>query len=107
MEIFTVIFMMFFAFAIFSGISRFIDNENSPIVSEEAYVKRKINDTHIDANGASNTTLMIVFTVNSKDIKCHVRNRIYRGIPKDTYGVLTHKGTRFIKFEFDGQVVEK
>lgn len=107
MEIFTVIFIIFFAFSIFSGISRFIYNENSPIVSEEAYVKRKINNTHIDANGVSNTTLMIVFTVNSEDIKCVVRHRIYREIPKNTYGILTHKGTRFIKFEFDGQVIEK
>ena len=99
--------MMFFIYSIFSGINTFIDNENSPIVSEEAYVKRKIKDTHIDANGIANTTLMIVFTVDSRDIKCRVRNRIYRGIPKDTYGVLTHKGTRFIRFEFDGKVVEK
>lgn len=107
MEIFTVIIIILFAYSIFSGINTFIDNENSPIVSEEAYVKRKINDTHIDANGVTNTTLMIVFTVDSQDIKCHVRNRIYRSIPKDTYGILTHKGTRFIKFEFDGKVIEK
>ena len=107
MQFFIFIFIIFFAYALFSGIKTFIENENSPIISEEAYVKRKINDTHIDANGVANTTLMILFTVNSKDIKCHVRNRIYRGIPKDTYGILTHKGTRFIKFEFDGKVVEK
>lgn len=46
------------------GAKEFTVNENWPIVSEEAYVKRKINDTHVDANGVANTTLMIVFTVD-------------------------------------------
>lgn len=107
MQIISVIIFGFIALAIFNSIKTFINNENSEILTEEAYVKRKVNDTHMDANGGMNTTLMIVFTVKDRDIKCAMRHRAYRNIPKASKGILTHKGTRFISFEFDGNIVER
>lgn len=70
-------------------------------------MKKKIDDTSVDANGVMSTTLLIVFTVSNKDIKCRMRHRAYKNISKHTNGMLTHRGTRFISFEFDGNIVEK
>lgn len=107
MEVIILIIICLIGFSVITGIKTFFDNENSEVLSEEAYVKRKIDDTHVDANGVMNTTLTIVFTVKDKDIRCVMRHRAYRKIPKNSKGILTHKGTRFISFEFDGVLVEK
>ena len=107
MEVIILIIICLIGFSVITGIKTFFDNENSEVLSEEAYVKRKIDDTHVDANGVMNTTLTIVFTVKDKDIRCVMTHRTYRKISKNSKGILTHKGTRFISFEFDGILVEK
>lgn len=107
MEFLMIIIIGLIGFSIINGIKTFVDNENSEVLSEEAYVKRKIDDSNMDANGVMNTNLIIVFTVKDKDIRCVMRHRAYRKIHKNSKGILTHKGTRFISFEFDGNLVEK
>lgn len=107
MELFAAVIILVFAGLLVRNIAQFIQNENSPVVTEQALVTRKINDTHIDANGVASTTLLICFDVGGQVLKCSVPGRVYRAIPKGASGLLTHQGTRFKAFEFGGCRVEK
>jgi hypothetical protein len=108
MGFFIAIFAGIFIYIIFKGATQYIDNENSPLVTEPAHVVRKINDTHMDANNVMHTTVLIVFALESgEQIRCVVGHRVYRAIPDGASGMLTHQGTRFYRFESGGIVVEK
>lgn len=105
-----VIFCLFlgvFAVLIAVNIKRFIDNERSPVVTENAWLRRKRDNTSIDANGVMNSTLSLVFEVDGGTLECVVSGRTYRAVREGAHGLLTHQGTRFRCFVFDGIRVEK
>lgn len=92
---------------IVAGISQYIQNENSPILTEKATLVRKINDTMIDTNGVPMTTLYLKFEINGITRKFTVSGRIYRSVQENSIGLLTYQGTRFISFESNGVKVER
>ncbi len=107
MQVLIVIFIIIFVCTLVVNIKRFIENENSPVVTENAYLRKKINDTHMDANGVVHSSLLLLFDIDGNTIKCVVPGRVYRAVNEGTYGLLTHQGTRFKCFEFNGIKVEK
>jgi hypothetical protein len=93
-------------------ISRYIKNENSPIISTKAQLIRKKRDTHTntDANGVMTTdeTLILVFGLDTgSELKFTVGGRIFRNVPEYEWGTLTFQGTRFLKFQSPSGIVEK
>lgn len=107
MNYFIAIFVVLFICILAINVKRFIDNEKSPVITEPAYLKNKKSSTSTDENGCMSTTLYLVFETNDNIIKCTVPNRIYRAVRENTHGMLTHQGTRFKSFEFNGIRIEK
>lgn len=93
-------------FGIITLISKLIESKNSEVLSEKAYTKSKIDNRYVDSNGVLNRNLIIVFDIDNKEIKCVVKSEVFEKIPENVSGILTHKGTSFIKFKFDGKVIE-
>lgn len=91
---------------IINSINTSKDNEKSEVLKEKAYIKRKIDNTYIDGSGVLNRTFLIVFTVGNEEIECVMREKAYKSIPENINGMLTHKGTSFMKFEFDNKIIE-
>lgn len=109
---FQVIFFIFFAFIIFLSVSRYIKNENSPIISIKAKLIKKKRDVHTntDSNGVmtTNETLILKFELDTgSEMELIVGGRIFRNIPEHEWGTLTFQGTRFLKFESISGIVEK
>ena len=107
-----IIFFIFFAFVVFMSITRYIKNENSPIISTKAQLIKKKRDTHThaDANGVTTTneTLILIFELDTgSELRFTVGGRIFRCIPEYEWGTLTFQGTRFLKFQSISGVVEK
>ena len=78
-----VIFCLFlgvFMVLIAVNIKRFIDNERSPVVTENAWLRRKRDNTSIDANGVMHSTLSLVFEVEGGTLECVVPGRVYRAV---------------------------
>lgn len=107
MTVFFGIFICVFIYLIFMNVRRFIENENSPILTEQATVVRRYVDSHTDANGMMHSTSVLVFSTAQGEIRCMVRHGAYRDIPEGAEGMLTHQGTRFYQFVFDGVTVVK
>jgi hypothetical protein len=107
-----LIFIVFLGFTIFSWISRYIKNENSPIVATKAQLVDRKSDLHTstDANGAMSTseTHYLIFQLDTgSQIELVVNGRIYQNVPELEWGTLTFQGTRFIKFESNSIIVER
>lgn len=107
MSILLILFAGAFVALIGWNVWRWMENERSPVLTEHAYLRRKVTESHLDANGVMNTTLLLVFDLEGKSLKCTVSGRVYRAVREGANGLLTHQGTRFRCFEFDGIRVEK
>lgn len=112
MEIFLILFFMIFIGAIVKGIITYIENENSPIISTKAnLIKKKRNThTHTDANGITSIdeTFILIFQLDTgSEMKFTVKRRIFKSITENQWGNLTFQGTRFMKFQWEGGVVER
>lgn len=93
-------------------VTRYIKNENSPIISTKARVIRKKIDahTHTDANGTMtrNETFILVFELDTgSELRLTVRRRVFRNITENEWGTLTFQGTRFLKFQSPSGIMEK
>lgn len=109
---FIVLFIAVLGFIIFSMISRYVKNENSPVISTRAQLIDKKRDwhTHTDANGATMTdeTLYLIYQLDTgSEMRFTVNGRIYRHAVAHEWGQLTFQGTRFLRFEGPSGVVEK
>jgi hypothetical protein len=109
---FQILFFIIFAFIVFKGISTYIKNENSPVISTKAQLIKKKRDmyTNTDANGimSTNETLILVFELDTgSELRFTVGGRIFRSIPEYEWGRLTFQGTRFLKFESVSGIVER
>lgn len=104
--------LMFLALCIIvgSGVVNVIntakENEKSEVLKEKVYVKRKKDNIYVDGNGVLNKTFQIVFAAGKEEIECVMREKSYKNIPENISGMLTHKGTSFMEFEFDGKIIE-
>jgi len=108
---FQLIFFVILAFIILKGISTYVKNENSPVISTKAQLIKKKRDSHTltDANGimTTNETLILIFELDTgSELKFTVGWRIYNSIPEYEWGSLTFQGTRFVKFEWKNGIVE-
>ncbi len=94
---------------VIKSFAQFIQNENSPVITEQAFLKRKKASSYMDANNIMQTTHIVEFEVGKDHqlMKFTVTNRIYRVLEENTIGMLTHQGTRFKAFEWNGTRVEK
>lgn len=109
---FKTLFIIVFIAVIFLGISNYIKNENSPIISTKARLVRKKRDVHnnTDANGVMtcNETLKLIFELDTGiEMRFTVGGRVFREMQENEWGTLTFQGTRFLKFQWYGGVVEK
>lgn len=109
---FQIVFFISFALIVFMGISRYIKNENSPVISTKAQLIKKKRDTHTntDANGVMsiNETLILVFKLDTgSELRFTVGGRIFRNVPEYEWGTLTFQGTRFLKFQSPSGGVER
>lgn len=109
---FQLIFFVVLAFIIFSMITTYVKNENSPVIATKAQLIKKNRDTNMqtDANGMTTTTetLIIIFQLDTgSEIKFFVGERVYKTISENEWGTLTFQGTRFLKFEGENGIVEK
>lgn len=109
---FQVIFFIILALIIFTNISRFIKNENSPIISTKAQLIKKKREvyTNTDNNGVmtTNETLILKFELDTgSEMRFTVGGRIFRNVPEHEWGTLTFQGTRFLRFESPSGVVER
>jgi Protein of unknown function (DUF2500). len=107
-----IIFFLFVAFIVFTGIRTYINNENSPIKSTKAQLIHKKRDfyTHTDANGVmmSDETLILIFVLDTgSELKFTVGGRVFRSVPEYKWGTLTFQGTRFLKFESASGYIER
>lgn len=101
--------MFFLVLLAVVGVSlyRFWRNESSPILTQAAVVVRRLDDTHMDPNGAMHETWALEFETDGQRLRMPVSHRVYRTIPQGAKGRLTHQGTRFYRFDWDGRTVEK
>ncbi|NRY63655.1 DUF2500 domain-containing protein [Clostridium beijerinckii] len=109
---FQLIFFVFVAFIIFINISKYIKNENSPIISTKAKLIKKKRETctNTDSNGVMTTTekLILEFELDTgSEIKFTVGRRVFKNVPEHEWGTLIFQGTRFLKFNSSSGVVEK
>lgn len=61
----------------------------------------------MDADGIMNESWILIFDINGTKLRCSVPHRVYRAVSDNTSGRLTHQGTRFMSYEFNGTRVEK
>ena len=110
--IFFGVWIILIIFIIFNIISRYIKNENSPVIAAKArlFTKRADVSSSADANGIISTseTLYLIYELDTgSKIELIVNGRIYRNAPEYEWGTLTFQGTRFIKFESEDFILEK
>jgi len=82
---FPIIFFIFVAFIVFMSISRYIKNEDSPVISTKAQLIKKKRDTYTntDSNGviSTNETLILVFELDTgSELRFTVEGHIFRSV---------------------------
>jgi len=111
-SLFIVAFVIVAGLILFSGILRYVKNENSPVVATKARLLDKRVDVHTstDPNGvmSTNETYYLIFELDTgSTMKLAVTGRVYRNAIKNEWGTLTFQGTRFHKFESSSGVLER
>lgn len=109
MSLWIVFVLCIFAGILLSLLSGFMQNKNSPVVTEQAFLIKKENRTHMDANNLLHTEYIASFKLrgNSAVLKCAVPFKVYKQLKEEVSGLLTHQGTKFEAFEWEGFRVEK
>ena len=109
MEFFGLIVVCAFVVILVRNITEFFNNENSPELTQAAILRRKRQYTTTDNNGAISTSYAAEFEIreSGESIRCHISRRVWKALEENTLGQLTHQGTRFRRFEWNGKSVEK
>lgn len=104
-----ILFLCVFFGILLSGIVRFMQNERSPIITEQALLLKKRRCTETDANHMIITNYYVEFETgtDTKFLKCAVSHQIYLQLEEGVSGMLTHQGSRFKAFEWNGMRVEQ
>ena len=103
MQIFVIIWFVLFFWIIGKGIAQFIENENSPVLTEPATIvdmRRKTHHHH--SNGHHHHTHSYHITFEKEDgerLELKVKRYEYNELSIGDRGVLTHQGTRYKGFE--------
>ena len=108
MEFFGLIVVCAFVVILVRNITEFFNNENSPELTQAAILRRKRQYT-TNNNGVISTSYAAEFEIreSGESIRCHISRRVWKALEENTLGQLTHQGTRFRRFEWNGKSVEK
>ena len=99
MQLFVVIWFSLFFFIIGKGITQFIENENSPVVTVSATIVDMRRKSHHHHSGGPTHTYHIAFqTQEGELIELRVRRYEYKELAIGDKGMLTHQGTRYKGF---------
>lgn len=104
-----LLFLCVFVGILLSGITRFLQNERSPVVTVPAVLTKKKTSSYVDANHVTTTKYFVEFEIGADAgiLRCAVPYRVYRRLEEGVSGTLTHQGTRFQAFAWNGIRVEK
>lgn len=110
--VFLLLFVAVLGYILYSWISRYIKNENSPVIATRAMLIDKHCDrqTMTDANGVVTTTktYTLLYQLDTgSTLSLPVRSSIYRRAMEQEWGTLTFQGTRFLKFEGPSGILER
>lgn len=109
MHLFILLFICAFAYLLIQNVARFVQNENAPLLTQAATLVEKRRVNHRDANNITQTSYTAAFLLaeDQRELRCTLPRRVYNDLEEGAHGLLTHQGTRFQRFEWDGRTVEK
>ena len=96
MQIFVIIWFIFFFFIIAKNIGQFIENENSPVLTVSATIVDKRRRTHHHHSHSYHITFE---TQDGERLELRVKRYEYNELAIGDRGMLTHQGTRYKGFE--------
>lgn len=103
MEIFVVLWFVLFFFIIGKGISQWIENENSPVLTVPATIvdmRRKTHHHHHKHGHHHSHSYHVTFEKEGGErIELKVKRYEYNEMVIGDKGMLTHQGTRYLGFE--------
>ena len=103
MQIFVLIWLALFVYIIGKAVARFIENENSPVLTGPVTIvdmRRKTHHHH--SNGHHHHTHSYHITFEKEDgqrLELKVKRYEYHELSVGDRGILTHQGTRYKGFE--------
>lgn len=102
MEIFVVIWFILFFFIIAKNIGRFIENENSPVLTVPAMIvdmRRKTHHHHSGNHHHHSHSYHVTFELdNGERLELRIKRNAYNELSIGDRGMLTHQGTRYQGF---------
>ena len=99
MEIFVVIWFVLFFWIIGKGIAQFVENENSPVLTEPATIVDTRRKTHHHQNHHSHSYHITFEKEGGERLELKVKRYEYNELAIGDRGILTHQGTRYKGFE--------
>lgn len=103
MQIFVIIWFVFFFWIIGKGIVQFIRNEKSPVLTVPAAIvdmRRKTHHHHSNGHHHHSHSYHITFEKEDGErLELRVKRQEYMELSVGDHGVLTYQGTRYQGFE--------
>lgn len=102
MEIFLILWFVLFFYFIFKGVSQWIENENSPVLTMPATIvdmRRKTHHHHHKHGASISHSYHVTFEKEGGErIELKVKRYEYNEMTIGDKGMLTHQGTRYQGF---------
>ena len=102
MQIFVIIWFVLFFWIIGKGITQFIENENSPVLTGTATIvdmRRKTHHHHSNGHHHHSHSYPITFEKEDGErLELKVKRYEYNELTIGDRGILTHQGTRYQGF---------
>ena len=107
MEFGVILVLAVFLIALIQGIGQWIENENSPVLTESAVIadrRRRTHHHHSNGHHHHSHSYHVTFLLeNGENMELRVRRWEYDSMKAGDKGMLTHQGTRFLGFEQKGE----
>lgn len=102
MQLFVAIWLVLFFYIIGSNIARFLENENSPVLTVPATIvdmRRKTHHHHAGGHHHHSHSYHVLFqTQEGALLELRVKRYEYRELAVGDRGMLTHQGSRYKGF---------
>ena len=98
MQIFIVIWCILFFYIIAKNVGRFIENENSPVLTISATIVDMRRKTHHHHHSHSHSYHVTFETQEGERLELRVKRYEYNELTVGDSGMLTHQGTRYLGF---------
>lgn len=103
MELFIILWFVLFFYIVGKGISQWIENENSPVLTVSASIvdmRRKTHHHHHNGHHHHSRTYHVTFEKEGGErIELKVKRNEYHEMSIGDKGMLTHQGTRYQGFK--------